>query len=412
MKRRRVVITGMGAMTPIGYNVDMLWESIKKSKIGIAPITKFDSSEYKVKLAAEIKNPDLDNMFAPKERRSLDLVTKYVLLAANEALTDAQIKDDTIKNLYKAGVMIGTTGGGENTFEMETCNLQSKGNRAISAYAIPKYLGNMMSANVAIKYGFKGKNFNVSSACATGTHSIGEAFRSIQYGDCDVVLTGGADACVTPLAIAGFQALTALTCSEDVERASIPFDKERSGFVLGEGAGVLILEELEHALNRNANILAEVVGYGATSDAGHITAPDSDGSAAAMKMAIEDAELETRNIDLINAHGTSTVINDLMESKAIKKVFESDNPDVMVQSSKSMLGHLLGAAGAVETIICVKELLEQYVHENVGLKNPDGEMDLNYVRVPQTQRKIEYVLNNSLAFGGQNAALVIKRYVN
>lgn len=408
MEKRRVVITGMGVVTPIGNDVEQMWESIQKEFVGIGKITCFDASSYKVKLAAEIKGLEEETHFTAKERRSLDVVTKYALIAAKQAVEQAQIPTES-EDAYRCGVMIGTAGGGEQTFEMEASNLLTKGNRFISAYSMPKFLGNMLSANVAIKYGMKGKCFNVASACATGTHAIGEAYRSIQYGDCDLVLTGGADACVSPLAIASFQSLTALTESEDPTRASIPFDKERSGFVMGEGAGVLVLEELSHAKKRNANILAEIVGFGATCDAGHITAPNDEGSAHAMAFALEEAGVGAEAVQLINAHGTSTQINDLMESRAIQKVFGAANKELLVQSSKSMLGHLLGAAGAVESVICVKEIQEQYVHANVGLENPEEEFDLQYVREAK-QKELNYVLNNSLAFGGQNAALLLKKY--
>lgn len=408
MTKRRVVITGMGAVTPIGNSIDELWNGIRSAKIGIAPITRFDASDFKVKLAAEVRELALEDYLTPKEIRSNDRVVHYALIAASQAAEMAGLGENQ-PDPYRCSVMVGTASGGQCTLESESVTLQNKGNRAISAFSMPKYLGNMLSGNLAIKYGFKGKSFNISSACATGTHSIGEAFRAVQYGDCDMVMTGGVDSCITPLAVAGFQALTALTTETDPSRASIPFDKDRSGFVIGEGAGIIILEELEHAKARNAHILAEIAGYGATCDAGHITAPDSEGSAEAIRLALKEAGLSASDIDLVNAHGTSTMVNDLMESKAIEKVFGETNHDVPIQSTKSMTGHMLGASGAVETVVCVKEIQDGYIHENVGLHEALPDMKLNYVMEP-INREIKCVLNNSLAFGGQNAALIIKRY--
>ena len=406
--KRRVVVTGIGAVTPIGNTVDEMWESILSSKTGIDRITHFDTSDYKVKLAAEVKNFDPDKFMTRKEKRSLDIVAVYAMAAAVQAAEMSGISPENITDPYRCGVMIGTASAGQTTFEHEAVQLHEKGCRAVSVFSMPKFLGNTLSGQVAIKYGFKGKCFNVASACATGTHAIGEAYRSISCGDCDIMFTGGADACITPLAVAGFQSLTALSFSDDPKRASIPFDKERNGFVMGEGAGVLILEEFEHAVKRNAPILGEIVGYGATCDAEHITAPNADGSAHAMTSALCEAGISCKDIDLINAHGTSTVANDKAETEAVRAVFGKDNPDIMIQSSKSLTGHMLGAAGAVECIICIKEMLESYVHENAGLNETEPEMDLNYVKTPQRNKKLRYVMSNSLAFGGQNGSLIIK----
>lgn len=407
---RRVVVTGMGAITPIGLGVDAFWENVKKGEIGFAPITKFDASEYKCKLAAEVKDFDGKNYMDPKAAKRMELFCQYAVAAAKEAMEDAGL-DMEREDPFRVGVSVGSGIGSLQAMEREHSKLLEKGPSRVNPLLVPMMICNMAAGNVSIQFGLKGKSLNVVTACATGTNSIGEAFRSIQYGDADVMLAGGTESSVTPIGIAGFTALTALSSSEDPKRCSIPFDKDRSGFVMGEGSAIVVLEELEHALSRGAHIYAEVVGYGCTSDAFHITSPAEDGSGAAkaMEYAMEDGGVDKSQVKYINAHGTSTHHNDLFETRAIKLVFGEHAKDLKINSTKSMVGHLLGAAGAIEFVTCVKEMEEGFLHQTVGLTEADPECDLDYCMEPVNQ-EIEYALSNSLGFGGHNCSILIKKY--
>lgn len=407
---RRVVVTGMGAITPIGNNVEEFWNSIKQEKTGFAPITRFDVTDYKCKLAAEVKNFDAAEYMDKKAARRMELFCQYAVAAAGEALQDAGLDMDK-EDAYRVGCSVGSGTGSLQALEREHEKLLAKGPGKTAPLLVPLMISNMAAGNVSIAYGLKGKSINVVTACATGTNSIGEAFRTIQYGDADVMLAGGTEGSITPISIAGFSALTALSPSEDPKRCSIPFDKDRSGFVMGEGAGIVVLEELEHALQRNAKIYAEVVGYGCSSDAYHITSPAEDGAGAAraMENAIADAGVDKTEITYINAHGTSTHHNDLFETRAIKRTFGEHAVNLKINSTKSMIGHLLGAAGAVEFITCVKEIEEGFIHRTVGLEEPGEELDLNYC-CTGSQEEVPYALSNSLGFGGHNASILIKKY--
>ncbi len=409
--KKRVVITGMGALTPIGNNVPEFWENIKKGTVGIGEITKFDTTDHKVKLAAEVKNFEAGEYLDRKEAKRMDPFCQYAIVAAREAVAQSGLII-TEDNAERIGCIIGSGIGGLGTIESEHTKLLEKGPKRVSPFLIPMIISNMAAGNVAIDLGAKGKCTSIVTACATATHSIGEAFRSIQYGEADAMIAGGCESSITPLGVAGFSALTALNEATDPLRASIPFDAERHGFVMGEGAGVVVLEELEHAKQRGANILAELVGYGATCDAFHITSPAEDGSGAAKAMlqAMKDAEIEPNDIDYINAHGTSTKLNDLFETRAIKLAFGEVANKVAINSTKSMIGHLLGAAGGVEFITCVKSIEEGYVHETVGLKVPDPECDLDYVAGSGRNVDIQYAISNSLGFGGHNGSLLVKKY--
>ena len=407
---RRVVITGMGAITPIGLSVTEFWKNVKAEKIGFAPITKFDASGYKCKLAAEVKEFDGKNYMDPKAAKRMELFCQYAVAATKEAIEDSGLVMEQ-EDPYRVGVSVGSGIGSLQAMEREHSKLLEKGPSRVNPLLVPMMISNMAAGNVSIQFGLKGKSINVVTACATGTNSIGEAFRSIQYGEAEVMVAGGTESSVTPIGIAGFSALTALSSSEDPARCSIPFDKERSGFVMGEGAGIVILEELEHAKARGARIYGEVVGYGCTSDAYHITSPAEDGSGAAkaMEYAVADAGIAKEDITYINAHGTSTHHNDLFETRAIRKCFGTHADKIKVNSTKSMVGHLLGAAGAVEFITCVKELEEGYLHPTVGYKIPDEELDLDYCREAVTG-EFSYALSNSLGFGGHNASILVKKF--
>lgn len=409
--KRRVVITGMGAVTPIGNDVETFWEAVKKGVTGIGPITKFDTIEYKVKLAAEVKGFVAKERMDFKAAKRMELFSQYAVAAAMEAFAQAGI-DMAKENPYRAGVSIGSGIGGLSIMESEHEKILSKGPTRVNPFLIPMMISNMAAGNVAIALGLKGKCVNVVTACATGSHSIGDAMRAIQYGDADIMVAGGTESAITPIGVAGFSALTALTTSIDPDRASIPFDKERSGFVIGEGAGVVVLEELEHAKQRGAQILAEVSGYGATCDAFHITSPSEDGEGAAMAMhlAMEEAGVRPEEVTYINAHGTSTHHNDLFETRAIKKAFGDVAKQLYVNSTKSMTGHLLGAAGAVECIVCVKSILDGYIHETVNSRESEEECDLNYMFGEGICKEVNYAISNSLGFGGHNASLLIAKY--
>ncbi len=407
----RVVITGMGAITPIGNNVEEFFNNIKAGKGGIDFITGFDTEAYQVKVAAQVKDFDPKNYMDFKESKRMDRFSQYAVAAAKEALEDSGIDLEKIDR-ERFGVIVGSGIGGLGLIEKETNTLTEKGPRRVNPLFIPMTITNMAAGNVAIQFGAKGVCTNVVTACATGNNSIGEAFRSIKHGYSDVILAGGTESSVTPLGVAGFSALTALSTSTDPLRASIPFDKDRDGFVMGEGAGILLLEDYEHAKARGAKIYAEIVGYGATCDAYHITAPSSDGEggARAMKLAMAEAGITPKEVSYINAHGTSTPTNDRTETLAMKLAMGEDAYRVPVSSTKSMIGHLLGAAGAVEAVICVKALEEGFIPATIGLVNPDEDCDLDYV--PQNGRKAEllYAMSNSLGFGGHNATLLFKRW--
>lgn len=412
MSKRRVVVTGLGAITPIGNSVDEFWESIKEGKTGFGMIDKFDTSEFKVKIAAQVKDFDPKQYMDPRAARRMGDFSKYAVAAAGEALRDSGI-DMEKEDPFRVGCIVSSGVGDLQLTEKEHSNLLEKGPKRVGILYIPSIIVNMASGNVAIAYGFKGKNMSVTTACASATHSIGEALRTIQYGDADVMFAGGTEATICQMGVAGFQSLTALSESTDVNRCSIPFDKERNGFVMGEGAGVIVLEELEHALARGAKIYAEIVGYGATCDAYHITSPAEDGSGAAMAMelAVRDGGIEPSQVGYINAHGTSTHHNDLFETRAIKQVFGDHANDMLINSTKSMVGHMLGAAGAVEEIALIKELQEGWIHPTVGLKVPDEECDLNYVPDEGVSRDVEYAISNSFGFGGHNACVLTKKWI-
>lgn len=408
---RRVVVTGMGTVNPIGLNVEEYWEGLKAGKTGFGEITYFDTTDFKVKVAAEVKGFVVADRMDKKAARRMEPFAQYAVAAAKEAFEDAGL-DMSKEDPYRVGCAIGSGVGSLQSIEREHKKLLEKGPSRINPLLVPLMITNMATGNVTIQLGLKGKSINVVTACATGTHSIGEAYRSIQYGEADVMLAGGTENAITPIGVGGFTALTALSTSNNPERCSIPFDKDRDGFVIGDGAGVVVLEELEHAKARGAKILAEVVGYGATSDAYHITSPAEDGEGAknAMLFALKDANVAPEEITYINAHGTSTHHNDLFETRAIKAAFGDHAYDIKVNSTKSMIGHLLGAAGAVEFIACVLQMNNGYVHQTVGLEHPDEELDLDYVQGHGMDMDFEYALTNSLAFGGHNASLLIKKY--
>lgn len=411
MDMKRVVVTGMGAVTPIGIGVEEFWKGIKENQVGIGPITKFDAREYKAKLAAEVKGFDPRKYMEFKEAKRMESYSHYAVAAAVEAMEQSGI-DMNQEDPYRVGVSVGCGVGSLDAMEREHKKLLEKGPGRLNPLLVPLMITNMAAGNISIHFGLKGKSINVVTACATGNNSIGEAFRSIQIGDMDVCVAGGTESSISPIGIGGFAALTALSTSEDPKRASIPFDKERNGFVMGEGAGIVVLESLEHAKARGARILAEVAGYGCTSDAYHITSPAEDGSGAAkaMELAIREAGAVPEDIDYINAHGTSTHHNDLFETRAIKLVFGDHANKVKISSTKSMIGHLLGAAGAVEFITCVKSMEDGYVHPNVGLRETEEELDLDYVKDQGISMEVSTCLSNSFGFGGHNAALVIKKY--
>lgn len=406
MNERRVVVTGMGAVTPIGIGVKEYWSAVKEGKIGFAPITAFDTADFKVKLAAEVKDFDPELFMDKKTARRMERFSQFAVAAAKEALEDANL-DMSTEDPFRIGCSIGSGVGSLQAFEREHSRLLEYGKGKVAPLFVPLMISNMASGNVSIIYGLKGKNIDVVTACATGTNSIGEAFRSIQYGEADVMVAGGCEAAVCPIGIAGFTSLTALSAVEDPSRCSIPFDKDRSGFVMGEGAGIVVLEELSHARKRGAQIYAEVKGYGCSADAYHITSPVDDGSGAAeaMKNAVEDAGLQMEDITYINAHGTATKANDLFETRAIKLAFKEHAHDIKINSTKSMTGHLLGAAGAVEFITCVKEIQDGFIHRTVGLQETEEEMDLDYCR-ESVDTEVKYALSDSLGFGGHNACLV------
>lgn len=410
-KNRRVVVTGMGAITPIGNSVEEFWNGIKEGKTGFGSITYFDTADYRCKLAAEVKDFDPTQYMDKKSARRMEQFCQFAVAAAGQAIADAGLIMEQ-EDPYMVGCSVGSGIGSLQAMEREYDRLKEKGPGRVGPMLVPLMISNMAAGNVSIAYGLKGKSLNVVTACATGTHSIGEAYRTIQYGDADVMVAGGTESSITPIGIAGFSALTALSFSEDSQRASIPFDKDRNGFVMGEGSAVVVLEELEHAKRRGAKIYAELTGYGCSSDAYHITSPAEDGSGAATAMlnALKDGGVAPEELTYINAHGTSTHHNDLFETRAIKLAFGEHAYDLKINSTKSMVGHLLGAAGAVEFVTCVKEIQEGYIHRTVGLRETEEELDLNYCR-DSYEEEVPYALTNSLGFGGHNASLLLKKYM-
>lgn len=409
--KRRVVISGMGAVTPIGNDVDTLWQSITNEVCGIDAITHFDTTDYKVKLAAEVKDLDMEAYFEKRDLKFNDKFTQFARIAAKQAMQDSKLVIDEI-NADRFGVMIGSGIGGVSTIESAQDNLHARGASRVSPFFIPMALVNLAAGNVAIDVGAKGHCSSCVTACAAATNAIGEAFHKIRDGYEDVMIAGGSEAAITPLAIAGFQSMRALHTGDDKNRASIPFDQDRSGFVMGEGAAVVILEEYEHAKKRNAQIYGEIVGYGATCDAHHITAPIENGSggAKAMIQAVLDANLEMKDIDYINAHGTSTPLNDKTETAAVKYAFQEHAKHVAISSTKSNTGHLLGASGAVEAIITIKALQHDFIPATINYQNKDENCDLDIVPNHGRNQTIHYAMSNSLGFGGHNASLVFKKW--
>lgn len=407
---RRVVVTGLGAVTPIGNSVDDFWTSVKAGKIGFDHITKFDTTDYKCHIAAELKDFNPQDFMDRKAAKRMEPFSQYAVAAAKQAIDDSGL-DIEKEDPYMVGCAIGSGIGSLQAMERETQKLYEKGPNRVNPLLVPLMICNMAAGNVSIQFGLKGKSINDVTACATGTNTIGEAYRSIQYGEADVMVAGGTEGSVCPIGIAGFTALTALSTVDDPAKCSLPFDKNRSGFVMGEGAGVVILEELEHAKARGAKIYAEVVGYGCSSDAYHITSPQEDGAGAARAMtnAMRDAGVTPADVKYINAHGTGTHHNDLFETRAIKLAFGDEAANLKINSTKSMIGHLLGAAGAVEFITCVKEIQDGFIHKTVGYETPDEEIDLNYCK-NSYEEPVEYALSNSLGFGGHNASILLKAY--
>ena len=408
---RRVVITGLGAITPIGNNVEEFWNGIKNGKCGIDEISLFDTTDFKVKLAGEVKKYNSEDYFDRRNCKRLDRFTQFAVIAAKEAMEDSKMNSENT-DMERVGCIISSGIGGLGTIENENKVFYDKGPSRISPMYIPMSICNMATGNVAIELGLKGESFAVVTACAGGTHSIGEAYRLIKHGYQDAVLAGGTEASITPTGIAGFSNMKALCQSTDKTRASIPFDKERSGFVMGEGAGILVLEELEHAKKRNAKIYAELVGYGASSDAYHITspAPNGEGGARAMKNAIIDAKIKPEEITYINAHGTSTHLNDSCETSAVKIALGNASQKVMISSTKGNTGHLLGAAGGVEAVVCVKAIEDSFIPPTINYNVPDEECDLDIVPNQGRNVKIEYAMSNSLGFGGHNSSIILKKY--
>ncbi len=407
----RVVITGMGAISPIGNTLEENWNSIKAGKCGIDEISSFDTTEQAVKLAGEVKGFEPTQYMEFKEAKRMSRFSQLAVAASVMAVEDAGLDLETVDK-ERFGVILGSGIGGLGDIEEGTLVLEHKGPKRISPLFIPMVISNMAAGNVAIRVGAKGICTSITTACASGTHSLGEAFRQVKYGYQDVMITGGAESSVTPLGVASFNAMTALSKATDKNRASIPFDAERSGFVMGEGSGVLIIESLEHALSRGAHIYAEIIGYGATCDAHHITtpAPDGEGGARAMELALKEAGIAKKEVSYINAHGTSTKYNDKFETAAIKTVFGEAAYNIPVSSTKSMTGHLLGAAGAVEAIYCAKAIEEDFIPATINLNVADPECDLDYVANEGRNAVVNYAMSNSLGFGGHNATIVLAKY--
>ena len=410
MSKRRVVVTGLGTVCPVGNDVETMWENIKNGVCGIDEITHFDTTDFKVKLAGEIKNLNVEDYINKKEAKRLDRFSQLAMIASKQAYEDARLNPEEI-DANRFGIILSSGIGGLETIENEKENGLKKGYERVSPFFIPMAIGNLAAGNVAIMLGAKGACLDIVTACAAGTNSIGEAFKYVRDGYADIMLTGGAEASITPLGIGGFSSMKALSTATDKNRASIPFDAERNGFVMGEGAGALVLEEYEHAKKRGATIYAEIIGYGVSCDAFHMTAPDAEanGAAACFKMALNDAQISADDIDYINAHGTSTPLNDKLETLGVKKVFGEDTK-VMLSSTKGNTGHLLGAAGAVEAIITVKSLQDGFVPGTINYSQPDPECNLDIVPNQGRKQDIQYAMSNSLGFGGHNACIVLKKY--
>ena len=410
--KHRVVVTGMGAITPIGNDVKTFWGNIKIGKCGIEFIQAFDTSEFKIKIAAEVKDFNPRDVLDFKTVKRMDRFTQMGMAAAIEAVNDAGINNAQDNGKNDWGIILGTGIGGFLSIEKENKKILEKGPGRVSPFFIPMAICNIAAANIAIKFGIKGICDTIITACASGTSSIGSAFRILQQGQADLMLAGGSEAAITPLALAGFTSMGALASNNEPKNASIPFDARRDGFVMGEGAGIIVLETLEHAKKRNAKIYAEVRGYGATCDAYHITAPapGGEGGARAMQMAINDAEIKKEQVSYINAHGTSTPYNDRCETEAIKSVFGQKAYDIPVSSTKSMTGHMLGASGTAEAIVCIKAMKEGFIPPTIGLTEQAPECDLDYVPLQGRNQNLEYALSNSFGFGGQNASLLIKKW--
>lgn len=408
---KRVVITGLGPVTPIGIGKEEYWDSLIAGKSGVSYITRFDTENFPTKIAAEIKNFTPEDYIDKRELRRMDRFTQYALVATFLALKDGKISLEN-EDKERIGVVLGSGIGGMETLEMEHLKLLEKGPRRVSPVFIPMMISNMASGQISIYYGLKGPSMVITTACASGTHAIGEAFRMIQRGICDLIITGGSEAAITPIALAGFSSMKALsTRNEEPSKASRPFDKGRDGFVMGEGAGILILEELEHAIKRGARIYAELVGYGATSDAYHMTAPDplADGAKRAMELALKDGNVDYHQVDYINAHGTSTHYNDKLETLAIKELFKEHAYKLNISSTKSMTGHLLGAAGGIEAIATTLAISEGKIPPTINYEIPDEECDLNYTPNKFVEKEIAYAMSNSLGFGGHNATILLKK---
>lgn len=411
--KRRVVVTGMGVVTPIGTGIDVFWNNVKAGKCGIDFIESFDTTDYSVKLAAEIKDFDPTLYMDKKESKRQDRYSHFALAAAELAVKSSGLDIEKVDS-DRFGVIVGSAVGGLHTIESEYEKLLEKGPSKVSTFFIPMMLSNIASGLIAIKYQAKSVNFSTVTACATGANAIGESYKRIQDGLCDVMIAGGSEAAITKSSIAGFSALTTLSTSTDKNRASIPFDKERNGFVMGEGAGIVVLEDYEHAIKRGAKIYAELVGYGATCDAYHMTSPDpsSEGASKAMLNAINDAGIKPEDIGYINAHGTSTLYNDKFETQAIKNIFKADAKNIPVSSTKSMTGHLLGAAGAVEAIVSIQSVYDNFIPATINHQVADPELDLNYVPNVGIEKEYSYSLSNAFGFGGHNATLIFKKYKN
>ena len=410
--KKRVVITGLGCVTPVGTGKDDFWVNIKSGVSGIDKITRFDYTNYQTQIAGEVKDFTPEDYISKKELKKMDRFTQFAMVASKLAVADSELDLNNIDG-NRMGTVIGTGIGGVETIEAQHKNLLEKGNRRVSPFFIPMMIGNMAAGQVAIEFGAKGPSTNICTACASGTNSVGDAFKIIQRGDADIMIAGGTEAAVAEFAVAGFCNMKAMSTNNDnPQKASRPFDKDRDGFVMGEGCGILILEELESAIKRNAKIYAEIVGYGMTSDAYHITTPaeNGEGAARSMQMAINDAGIEPEKIDYINAHGTYTYYNDLYETMAIKSVFGENAKNVSISSTKSMTGHLLGASGAIEAIVCALAIKDNFVPPTINLENPGEGMDLDYTPNKGKERTINYALSNSLGFGGHNATIVLKKY--
>ena len=408
--KKRVVVTGMGVVSPIGSG-NSFWENVKKGACGINFIESFDTTDFSVKIAAEVKNFDPALYMEKKESKRMDRYSQFALAAADIAVKDSGLDTESTDS-DRFGCIVGSAVGGIHTIEEEHAKLLAKGPGKVSTFFIPMMLSNMASGLIAVKYQAKAVNISTVTACATGANAIGESYKRIQDGICDVMLAGGSEAAITPCSIAGFTALTTLSTTTDINRASIPFDKDRHGFVMGEGAGVMVLEEYEHAVKRGARIYAEIAGYGATCDAYHMTSPDpsSEGASKSMQNAINDAGIEPKDVTYINAHGTSTLYNDKFETQAIKNIFKEESKNIFVSSTKSMTGHLLGAAGAVEAIICVKALEDSFIPATINHVETDPELDLNFVPNVGISKEFDYALSNAFGFGGHNSSLVIKKF--